>query len=128
FHGFFAVVALFYVAQLWWLMLANTLAMLLFAGVPLLHRLGSQAAAVATLILFYLEIIVYICLFGTGAGIQFYFLLGVALTLMYLGAENVVITTASWAMAAALIVILQLTVPEDTGLLPRSLIVTSLVA
>ena len=128
FHGFFAVVSLFYFAQFWWLMLANTLAMLLFAGVPLLHRLGSQAAAVATLILFYVEIIAYICLIGTGAGIQFYFLLGVALTLMYLGAEHIAITTASGAMAAALIVILQLTVPEDTGLLPRSLIVTALVA
>ena len=128
FHGFFVVVSLFYVAQFWWLLLAHIVAMLFFAGVPLLHRLNSQAGAVATLVLFYLEIITYICLIGTGAGIQFYFLLGVALTVMYLGAQHIVITTASGVMAAALIVILQLTVPDDTGLLPRSLIVTALVS
>ena len=128
FHAFFAAVSIAYFTRFWWLVIAHTVAMLLFAGVPLLHRLGPQAGAVATLVLFYLEIIAYACLVGTGAGIQFYFLLGVALTVLYLGAEHIAVTTASGAVAAALIVVLQLTVPDDTGLLPRSLMVTALVA
>jgi adenylate cyclase len=128
FHAFFAAVCMIYFARFWWLVIAHTVAMLLFAGVPLLHRLGPQAGGVATLVLFYLEIITYVCLVGTGAGIQFYFLLGVALTVAYLGAEHIAVTTALGAVASALIVVLQLTVPDDTGLLPRSLIVTALVA
>ena len=102
-------------------------AMLLFAGVPLLHRLGPQVGPVATLVLFYLEAIAYTCLAGTGAGVQFYFLLGVALTMLYVGPEHIVVTTASAAVAAALIIVMQLTVPDDTGLLPWSLMVTALV-
>jgi DNA-binding ferritin-like protein (Dps family) len=45
-----------YFPRFWWLTLANTVAMLLFAGVPLLHRLGPRAGPVATIVLFYLEV------------------------------------------------------------------------
>ena len=89
--------------RFWWLALANAVAMLLYAGVPLLHRLGPLAAPVAIIVLFYADMLAYICLLGTGIGIQFYFLLGVALTVLYLGAEHVALTTASGAVAAALI-------------------------
>jgi adenylate cyclase len=127
-HAFFAAVFFAYFTRFWWLALANTVAMLLFAGVPLLHRLGPRAGAVATLVLFHSEILAYICLIGTGAGIQFYFLLAVALTVLYIGSEHIAVTTASAAVAAALIIVVQLTVPEDTGLLPWPLIVTALVS
>ena len=102
--------------------------MLLFASVPLLHRLGPRAGAGATLVLFYSEVLAFTCLVGTGAGIQFYFLLTVALTVLYLGAERFMVTTASAAVAAALIIAVLMTVPDNTGLLPRSLIVMFLVA
>ena len=102
--------------------------MLLFAGVPLLHRFGPQAGGVVTLVLFTSELLVFIYLIGTGAGIQFDFLLVVALTVLYLGAERIAVTTGSAVIAAALIVVVQLTVPDDTGLLPRPLLVTVLVS
>lgn len=127
FHAFFAALSFAYFTQFWLFALAHMVAMLLFAGVPLLHRLGPQVGPVATLVLFYLEAIAYTCLAGTGAGVQFYFLLGVALTMLYVGPEHIVVTTASAAMAAALIIVMQLTVPDDTGLLPWSLMVTALV-
>jgi adenylate cyclase len=127
-HGFFAAVSFAYFAQFWWLALVHIALMLLFAGIPLLHRLGPQAGGVATLVLFYLDIIAFICLIGTGAGIQLHFLAAVALTVLYLGAEHIAVTTASAAVAAALIVVVQLTVPIDTGLLPWSLIVLALVS
>ncbi|MFO1159978.1 MAG: adenylate/guanylate cyclase domain-containing protein [Reyranellaceae bacterium] len=127
-HGFFAVVSFVYLAQFWWMAVAHTVAMLLFAGIPLLHRVGPRAGAIATIVLFYSEVIAFTWLIGTGAGIQLYFLLAVGLTVLYLGAEQVVVTTAvSAAMAIVLIVTLQLIVPDDTGLLPRSLIVTALI-
>jgi adenylate cyclase len=127
FHAFFAALSFVYFTQFWLFALAHMVAMLLFAGVPLLHRLGPQVGPVATLVLFYLEAIAYTCLAGTGAGVQFYFLLGVALTMLYVGPEHIVVTTASAAVAAALIIVMQLTVPDDTGLLPWSLMVTALV-
>jgi adenylate cyclase len=127
-HALFFVVTLAYFARLWWLVLVHTVMMLLFAGVPLLHRLGPLAGGVVTLVLFSSELLVFTYLIGTGAGIQFHFLLVVALTVLYLGAENTAVTTASAAIAAALIVVVQLTVPDDTGLLPRSLVVTALVS
>jgi hypothetical protein len=42
----------------------------------------------------------------------------VALTVLYIGPEHITVTTVSWAVAAALIIVVQLTVPNDTGLLP----------
>ncbi len=127
-HAFFAAVSFAYFTQFWWMVLAHTVMMLLFAGVPLLHRLGHQAGGVATLVLYCSDIIAFICLIGTGVGIQFHFLALVVLTVLYLGAEHIAVTTASAAMAAALLVVVQLTVADDTGLLPRSLIVMVLVS
>jgi adenylate cyclase len=126
--AFFAVVSIAYFTQLWWLALAHTVMMVFFAGVPLLHRLGPQAGAVATLVLFSLEILAFICLVGTGAGIQFHFLLIVALAVLYLGAEHIAVTAAAAVVAAALTIVVQLMVPNDTGLLPWPVMVTALVA
>ena len=127
-HAFVVAVSLAYLPRLWWLALWNLVAMLLFASVPLLHRLGPRAGAGATLVLFYSEVLAFTCLVSTGAGIQFYFLLTVALTVLYLGAERFMVTTASAAVAAALIIAVLMTVPDNTGVLPRSLIVMFLVA
>jgi adenylate cyclase len=52
----------------------------------------------------------------------------VALTVLYIRPEHIAVTTVSWAVAAALIIVVQLTVPNDTGLLPWSLMVTGLVS
>jgi adenylate cyclase len=128
FHAFFAAVSFAYFTRFWWAGPVHTVLMLFFAGVPMLHRVGTNAAAVFTLVLFYLDILAFICLIGTGAGLQLYFLVGVALTVLYLGAEHIAVTTASAALAAALIVVVQLTVPDDTGLLPWPLTVTAVVS
>ena len=128
FHASLAVLSLAYFMQFWRLAIAHTAAVLLFGGVPLLHRLGAHAGAAFTLVLFYLEIIGYTCLIGTGAGVQLHSLLGVALTVLYLGPEHIAVTTAFSILSAVLIIVLQLIVPNDTGLLPWSLMVTALVA
>jgi adenylate cyclase len=126
-HAFYAVVLFLDFTRFWWLAIGNTVAMLVYAGVPLLHRVGRLAGPVATIILLYADLLAYICLLGTGIGIQFYYLLGVALTVLYLGPEYVALATASSAVAAALIIVVLLAVPYDTGLLPEWLIVASLV-
>ena len=125
-HALFSIVTLADFAQLWWAVLVHMVMMLLFAGVPLLHRFGPQTGGVVTLVLFTSELLVFTYLTGTGAGVQFHFLLVVALTVLYLGAERIAVTTSSATIAAALIVVVQLTVPDDTGLLPWPLLVTVL--
>ena len=124
---FFAL-SLAYFVRFWWLALTHLVMMALFASIPLLHRFGSQAGGVTTLVVFCSELLIFIYLIGTDAGIQFHFLLVVALTVLYLGAEHIAVTADSAVLSAALIVVLQLTVPDDTGLLPRSLVVSALVS
>jgi adenylate cyclase len=103
-HAFYAVVLLLDFTRFWWLAIANMVAMLIYAGIPLLHRLGSLAGPVGVIILFYADILAYIYLLGTGIGLQFYLMLGVALTVLYLGPGYVALTTASGVLAAALII------------------------
>jgi len=126
-HAGYALILMF-TSTLRWLALANVVAMLLHAAVPLLHRVSPLAGPVASIILVYTDLVFYICLLGTGIGIQFYYLVSVALTALYLGTEYVVLVAASGAVAAALIVVLQVMVPYDTGLIQPWLFSVSLVA
>jgi adenylate cyclase len=127
-HAFYAVVLFLDFTRFWWLAAANTVATLLLAGVPLLHRLGPLAGPVGAIVLLYADLYFFTYVLGTGIGIHFYYLLAVALTILYLGPEYVALATASGAVAAALIIALLLTAPHDTGLLPEWLVVVSLVA
>lgn len=127
-HAFFAVVSIAYVAQLWWLTLAHTIGTLLFASVPLLHQRGPLAGGLVTLVVFGSEVLAYTWLIGIGAGVQYYFLLVVALSVVYLGAEHIALTTVSTCVAAVLLVVVQLNVPNDTGAVPWPLVVMALVS
>lgn len=126
-HALYAAALLYDVARFWWLIAANAVAMLLYAGVPLLYRFGRLTGPIVVIVLLFADMTAYIVLLGTGLGIQFYILLGVALMVLYVGPEDVALTTATAAVAAALISATFLMLPRDTGLLPHWLIVASLV-
>lgn len=127
-HAFFATVSIAYSLQLWWLTLVHTIAMLLFTSVPLLHQRGPLAGGLVTLAVFGSEVLAHTWLIGTAAGVQYYFLLVVALSVVYLGAEHIALTTAATFLAAILLVVVQLNVPEDTGVLPWPLVVMALIS
>lgn len=118
-HAFYVVAFLPDFTRFWWLATGNAVAMLLYAGIPLLHRFGRLAGPVAVTVIFYADVSAYVWLLGTGIGIQFYFLIGVGLALLYVGPEYVALAAVSGAVAAFLITVLQLMVPYDTGLLPE---------
>ena len=126
-HACYALVLFFGSTQLWRLGVGNVVAALLYAGVPLLHRLGHLAGPLAVIIVFDADMLVFICLIGTGIGIQLYFLIGAALTVLYLGTEYVALTSASGAVAAALIIVVQVMVPYDTGLLSATVFYLSVI-
>jgi adenylate cyclase len=94
--------------------------MLPYAGAPLLHRLGPLAAPVAVMVLFYVDLLAFVCLLGTGISARLYLLLGPALAVLYFGPERITLTIASGAIAAALIIAVLLTIPHDTGTAPTT--------
>ncbi|SJM31761.1 adenylate/guanylate cyclase domain-containing protein [Mesorhizobium delmotii] len=126
-HAFYVVALLPDFTRFWWLATGNAVAMLLYAGIPLLHRFGRLAGPVAVTVIFYADVSAYVWLLGTSIGIQFYFLIGVGLALLYVGPEYVALAAVSGAVAAFLITVLQLMVPYDTGLLPEWLFIASFV-
>jgi adenylate cyclase len=126
-HAFYAVVLLLDFTRSWWLIFANAVAIAIYAGLPLLHRVGPLAGPVVLTVLFYADLVLYVSLLGTGTGILFYFLLGAAISVLYVGPEHVALTIASGGVAAALTVAVLLLVPFDTGVLPDWLMVASLV-
>jgi adenylate cyclase len=126
-HGLYAVLTLLDFAQLWWLVITHLVLMLLFASAPLLHRVNSLAAPVAVLCLFYADMLVLAWIFGTNTGVPFVLLPGAALAVLYFGLEHKRLMIAFAAIAAALDVAVVLAIPEDNGLLPQSLMITTLV-
>jgi len=67
---------------LWKLSISNTLVAVAFAAIPLLHRFGPLAAASAFIIVLYVNLVVLLPLLGTGTGMQMYYLVGTALTVL----------------------------------------------
>jgi adenylate cyclase len=125
-HAGYALV-LFIDFTLWRLGVVNVVSALLYASVPLLHRFGRLVGPLAATLLLDADLAIYIWLLGTGVGIQFFYFPGVALAALFFGAEYIALTAVVGAVAAALIIGLQLTVPYDTGLIPPTLVVVSII-
>jgi adenylate cyclase len=88
----------------------SALAASLFALIPLLHRFGPYAAALALLFVGYADSSVVIWLLGTG--MPKFYLVAAALTLLYFGAERIALS----ALFGVLSIVLAI-VPHDTGML-----------
>jgi adenylate cyclase len=63
-----------------------------------------------------MDLLILVFLFGTGAGMYFYYLLGSGLSVLFFGTEHIFLAAVFAALAAALIVVLQVLMPYDTGL------------
>jgi adenylate cyclase len=94
----------------------NAVATLIFATLPLIHRLSPLAAPLAFSITAYVIIFFDCVLMGIGTGMQFYYLTITALTILFLGTEHVVMSGVLSAVAAVLIISLETFVPRNTGL------------
>ena len=98
----------------------NALAALLYASVPLLHRFGPHAAALALMFVGYADLSALIWLLGTGTGMPMFYLVTAALTLLYFGVERIAPSVLFGVLAVLLVIALEVAVPYDTGLLPPS--------
>jgi adenylate cyclase len=105
---------------LWKVGIANALIALSLAAIPLLHRFGPMAAPLAFAVGTYVAIFIICSLLGTGTGMQMYYLVGVALVILFFGLDRIVLASAFCLVAAALVVALEVLVPENTGLQPAA--------
>jgi adenylate cyclase len=103
---------------LWVTGIVNLVSAVIFALIPLLHRLGELVAPVVFTAVAYASIFIVCWDLGTDSGLQFYYLVAASLGLLILGIEHVILACTLAAVGAALTIALQFLVPGDTGMAP----------
>jgi adenylate cyclase len=86
-----------------------------FAIIPLLYRFGELVPPLAYITAAYLALTFLCWHFGTGTGVQFYFLIAGAAAVMVVGIERIGLAIAAAVIGVSLVIALQFTVPHDTG-------------
>ncbi|GAA4404910.1 adenylate/guanylate cyclase domain-containing protein [Tsukamurella soli] len=128
-----AVFAVFGVLQLvvgrgfWYIGFVNIAAAALFVLVPRLYRLGELVAPWTFIAVAYGSLTLVCAVVGTGAGLQLYFLAAAACGVVVLGIERGRDAVSAAALGIALLITLQLTVPNDTGTQPAWMLTVSFV-
>ena len=101
----------------WKLGAINAVTAVIAAAIPLLHRYGAAAGAVALIVTVNAAILALTLLLGTGAGVYLYSLLIPAIVIPFFGAERMLLALALAALAVPIIVALHAFVPHNTGLI-----------
>ncbi|ULE35893.1 adenylate/guanylate cyclase domain-containing protein [Mycobacterium sp. IDR2000157661] len=112
---FFGLHGLLFGGDLWWISLINFGSAAIFATIPLLCRLGELVAPLVFFAVAYTSIGVLCALLGTQTGLQFYFVAAAAITVVVLGIDHIVLAAVLAALGAVSVVVLEFSVPEDTG-------------
>jgi adenylate cyclase len=114
----FAVMQLVTENGVWRIAVINFFAAAVFVSVPLLHRYGVVVAELTLSLTTYLVLSILTWNVGTGAGLQFYFLVAATIAVLVMGTEHIVLACTLVAIGAGIVIALQFTVPADTGLQP----------
>ncbi|MGO9696415.1 MAG: adenylate/guanylate cyclase domain-containing protein [Mycobacterium sp.] len=102
----------------WQITSINLGAAAIFAFVPRLHRFGDLVAPLTFVGAAYISVFASTWDIGTGAGGEFFFLVGVCLVVLLLGIEHIALAAGLAAVAAGGIIALEFLVPRNTGLQP----------
>jgi len=100
----------------WELSVINRVTAVILIAVPLLHRFSPLAAPLVLVLVAYAFIFVVASMLGMGAGTYLYFFIIAALGILFIGPEHVFLTVAIGVVAAGLIILLNVTVPHDRGI------------
>src|ERR1700693_5158923 len=114
----FSIVQLVTEHGIWRIAGINIVAAAIFAGVPLLHRFGGLVAPLTLIVTSYVSLSVVTWNIGTGAGLEFYFLVAATVAVLVMGIEHIVLACPLVAIRSSIVIPLQFTVPFDTGLQP----------
>jgi signal transduction histidine kinase/CheY-like chemotaxis protein len=88
----------------------------IWASVPLLHRFGALCGALTAILTLQAYLFSLTWLFGTGIGLQMLYLVAAALIFVF-GRERFFLFVVLGILAVLQVVVLQIMVPHDTGLL-----------
>jgi adenylate cyclase len=102
-----------------WIAVTNLVTALVFLLIPLLGRVSPLAPSLTFVLVAYASVTFSAWTLGTGSGLQFYLLISATIVVLGLGTERIVLAGALVVVAAALVVFLELTVPNDTGVMPE---------
>ncbi len=99
--------------------LINLTTAALFLLIPQLGRFGNVIATLVFVLIAYTSLTFVGTQIGTDSGVQFYYLVSASLAVLALGAEHLWLAGGVVAAGAGLVITLQFTVPQDTGIQPR---------
>ncbi len=99
--------------------LINLATAAVFLAIPLLHRFGDIIAALVFVIVAFSSLTFVGSQIGTDSGVQFYYLVSASLAVLVLGMNHLALAGTVVAVGAALVVVMQFLVPQDTGIQPR---------
>jgi adenylate cyclase len=102
----------------WQVTSINMASAVVFAFVPRLHRFGDLIAPLTFVMAAYISVFASTWDIGTGAGGEFFFLVGVCLVVLLLGIEHIVLAAGLATVAAGGIIALEFLVPRYTGIQP----------
>jgi len=102
----------------WRVGVVNFVTAVVFTGIPLLHKYGELVAPLTFIVVAYSSVFFLTWTIGTGTGSQFYFLVAASIVVLILGIERIVLAGIIAVIGAALVIVLELTVPDDTGVQP----------
>jgi len=97
----------------------------IWASIPLLHRFGTLYGALTCILTAYAYFFALTCLFGTDSGLQMGYLLAAAF--MFFLTERILLSAVLGVLAVVLVVILQIIVPHNTGLVDSTTLFTTFV-
>jgi adenylate cyclase len=106
-------------AFLWTLAAINILAALFLASIPLWHRFGPLVAPLIYVAGSFTAIFVICSMLGTDCGMQVQYLAIAAGAILVLGAERLVLLAIIGLVAIGCVIVLEILVPGDTGLLTQ---------
>ena len=116
--AFFGIQGVILGLDVWWIPVVNVTSAAIFLMLPMLYRFGDLVAPLVFFVVAYASITVVCWHLGTGSGLQFYFLVAATLTALVLGFEHIVIASVLSALGVVTVIVLELSVPNDTGVQP----------
>jgi adenylate cyclase len=116
--AFFGIQGLLIGQGIWWLPFVNLGSACLFVTIPLLCRFGELVAPLVFFTVAYTSLTVLCIQVGTGSGLQFYFVAAAALTVVVLDVDHILLASVLAAIGAATVIVLEFSVPDDTGSQP----------
>ncbi|MEO8814737.1 MAG: adenylate cyclase [Mycobacterium sp.] len=126
--GSFATLQFFGGPDSWWIGLINLVAAVAFVATPTLYRYGELIAPLTFICVAYATIFVVCWVVGTRSGLQFYFLAAASIMVLIIGVEHIALVAAVAGVGVSLVIVLEFSVPADTGSKPAWLLTASFVS